>query len=242
MVLALAGCGQSSGAPPERRPAFGSMEDLPEKLGKDGTTIMVGDPDAKVKVHLYEDLRCPVCEQFETSGGGPQLRKAMLERTATAQYTLASFLDDGVGGSGSKKAVNALRAALKEGKFLEYHEVLYLNQPEESVDGYTDAYLLKLAGQVEGLRSTAFDAAEHEVPRFRGRFAEGLRAGRRSGGARRAGHTHRGDQRQADSRGSQRRSSGRHRLLPAPVTDPRQSVGVGSHHLVTSTCAPGMPG
>lgn len=62
----------------------------------------------------------------------------MLDRTATAQYTLASFLDDGVGGSGSKKAVNALRAALKEGKFLEYHEVLYLNQPEESVDGYTE--------------------------------------------------------------------------------------------------------
>ncbi|GAA5016690.1 hypothetical protein GCM10023335_42640 [Streptomyces siamensis] len=51
----------------------------------------------------------------------------------------ASFLDDRVGGSGSKRAVNALRAALEEGKFVEYHEVLYANQPEESVDGCTDA-------------------------------------------------------------------------------------------------------
>ncbi|MFF5313664.1 DsbA family protein [Streptomyces massasporeus] len=181
VVLALAGCGRAD-VPPERRPAFESTEDLPEKLGADGTTIMVGDPDAKVKVHLYEDLRCPVCEQFETSGGGPQLRKAMLDRTATAQYTLASFLDDGVGGSGSKKAVNALRAALKEGKFLEYHEVLYLNQPEESVDGYTDAYLLKLAGQVEGLRSTAFDAAVKNM-KYRDFVAASQKAYERAGGA-----------------------------------------------------------
>ncbi|MFI2635111.1 DsbA family protein [Streptomyces collinus] len=110
-------------------------------------------------MHLYEDPRCPYCEQFETSGGGPQLRKALVDRRATARYTLASFVDDRAGGSGSKKAVNALRAALEEGKFVEFHEVLYLYQPEESVDGYTDAYLLKLAGEVEGLRSPAFDAA-----------------------------------------------------------------------------------
>ncbi|MFE5754524.1 DsbA family protein [Streptomyces massasporeus] len=182
-VLALAGCGRAAEVPPpERRPAFESTEDLPEKLGADGTTIMVGDPDAKVKVHLYEDLRCPVCEQFETSGGGPQLRRAMLDRGVTAQYTLASFLDDRVGGNGSKKAANALRAALKEGKFLEYHELLYLNQPEESVDGYTDAYLLKLAGQVEGLRSTAFDAAVKNM-KYRDFVAASQKAYERAGGA-----------------------------------------------------------
>ncbi|MFJ7339667.1 thioredoxin domain-containing protein [Streptomyces sp. NPDC101110] len=166
VVLALAGCGRAEG-PSEQRPADGTAEarpayeiaeELPEKLGADGTTITVGDPGAKVKVHLYEDPRCPVCEQFEMSGG-PQLRKAMLERWASTEYTMASFLDDRVGGSGSKKAVNALRAALEQGKFVEYHEVLYYNQPEESVDGYTDARLLELAGQVEGLRSTVFDNA-----------------------------------------------------------------------------------
>lgn len=121
----------------EAKPGFESVEKLPEKLGKDGTTILVGDPDAKMTVHLYEDPRCPVCEEFETTGGSPKLREAMLDRRAITEYTLASFLDDRVGGSGSKKAVNALRAALEEGKFVEYHEVLYANQPEESVDGYT---------------------------------------------------------------------------------------------------------
>ncbi|MFF8195424.1 DsbA family protein [Streptomyces bobili] len=155
-MLTLAGCGERAA---EAKPAFESAEELPEKLGKDGTTIVVGDPGATVTVHLYEDPRCPVCEEFETTGGSPELRKAMLDRRARTEYTLASFLDDRVGGSGSKKAVNALRAALEEGKFVEYHEVLYANQPEESVDGYTDAYLLELAGQVEGLSGPEFNAA-----------------------------------------------------------------------------------
>lgn len=101
---------------------------------------MVGDPSAAVVVRLYEDPRCPACEEFETSGAGPELRDATVLRDAVTEYTLASFLDDRVGGSGSKKAVNALRAALEEGRFAEYHEVLYDNQPE-------------------GLRGPAFDSA-----------------------------------------------------------------------------------
>ncbi|MFJ7295727.1 DsbA family protein [Streptomyces collinus] len=180
-VLAFAGCGRTE-VPPERPPAFSGAEDLPEKLDADGTTITVGDPDAKVKVHLYEDPRCPYCEQFETSGGGPQLRKALVDRRATAQYTLASFLDDRVGGSGSKKAVNALRAALEEGKFVEFHEMLYLYQPEKSIDGYTDAYLLKVAGEVEGLRSPAFDAAVKSM-KYRAFVTASQKAYERAGGA-----------------------------------------------------------
>ncbi|MFG2425524.1 DsbA family protein [Streptomyces sp. NPDC048448] len=178
-VLMLAGCGHRSA---EAKPAFVSAKKLPEKLGKDGMTIVVGDPDARVTVHLYEDPRCPVCEEFETTGGSPQLREAMLARRATTEYTLASFLDDRLGGSGSKKAVNALRAALEEDKFVEYHEVLYANQPEESVDGFTDARLLELAGQVEGLRGPAFDAAVKSM-KYRSFVTTSEKAYERAGGA-----------------------------------------------------------
>ncbi|MFK4104890.1 thioredoxin domain-containing protein [Streptomyces sp. NPDC019531] len=163
---ALAGCGQrdlpvetEAGTTMGAVTAYGSLEDVPEKLGADGTTITVGDPKAPVAVHLYEDPRCPVCEEFESTGGGPTVRGATVRREARTEYTLASFLDDRVGGSGSKKAVNALRAALEEGKFAEYHDVLYNNQPEEAVDGFTDSSLLQLAEQVEGLRTPAFESA-----------------------------------------------------------------------------------
>ncbi|MFI8207320.1 thioredoxin domain-containing protein [Streptomyces sp. NPDC085937] len=119
------------------RPDLAGFQELPEELAEDGVTILVGDPDATTRVRLYEDQRCPYCAEFKTTGGAPALQEGMLARQARTEYTLASFLDDRVGGTGSKKAVNALRAALEQRKFVEYHEVLYANQPEESVDGFT---------------------------------------------------------------------------------------------------------
>ncbi|MGD6741027.1 DsbA family protein [Streptomyces sp. BH106] len=68
-------------------------------------------------------------------------------------------LDDRLGGSGAERAANALRAALDRGKFIEFHDVLFAHQPQESVDGYTDAFLLRMASQVKGLRGKEFDSA-----------------------------------------------------------------------------------
>lgn len=180
----LAGCGQRHIPPEPKKSAptpYRSLEQVPEKLSPDGTTITVGDPDATVTVHLYEDPRCPYCEDFETTGGASELREATKRRETKTQYTMASFLDNRVGGTGSKKAVNALRAALEVGKFAEYHDVLYANQPDESVDGYTDAYLLKLADQVDGLRSPAFDSAVRKL-KYRTFVTDSQKAYERAGG------------------------------------------------------------
>ncbi|MEU2714185.1 thioredoxin domain-containing protein [Streptomyces sp. NPDC007205] len=164
------------------RPGYAGLSEVPERLGKDGTTIMVGDPAAPVAVHLYEDPRCPVCKEFETTGGAPRLRAATVRREAKTQYTLASFLDARLTGSGSEKAVNALRAALDKGKFAEYHDVLYAHQPAESVDGFTDAYLLKLAGRVPGLRGPDFDSAVKTM-KYRSFVTRSEKAYEEAGGA-----------------------------------------------------------
>ncbi|TKA11255.1 DsbA family protein [Actinacidiphila oryziradicis] len=131
---------------------------LPARLEADGTTITVGDPAVKNVIHVYEDPRCPICKRFEAAAAG-QLATLAKAGKIKIQYTLASFLDQNLHGNGSKKAANALRAALEQGKFPSYHAVLYENQPEETVDGFNDASLLKLAGTVGGLRGTAFDTA-----------------------------------------------------------------------------------
>ncbi|MET8102920.1 thioredoxin domain-containing protein [Streptomyces sp. NPDC005236] len=68
-------------------------------------------------------------------------------------------MDDRLGGKGSERAANALRAALERGRFIEYHDVLFAHQPEEVVDGYTDDFLLRMASEVAGLRDKEFDAA-----------------------------------------------------------------------------------
>lgn len=150
---------RSSTQPTTDNADYTQLDDVPEQVDPDGTTIWVGDPEAPVIVHLYEDPRCPYCKEFETTGAAPVLTKWALQHKVKVSYTMASFLDGRLGGNGSKKAVNALRAAVEEGKFAEYHTVLYENQPSEEVDGYTTARLLQLASKVKGLRTPAFDAA-----------------------------------------------------------------------------------
>lgn len=147
----LAGCGT-------RTPATGA-EALREELAADGTTIVVGDPDAAVTVKVYEDPRCPVVEDFEATGG-PVLREKLTRGEVRAEYTFASFKDDALGGDGSKRAVNALRAALEADRFAEYHAVLFESaEVIELGDGFTTASLLGLADRVEGLRGKEFDEA-----------------------------------------------------------------------------------
>ncbi|MER5477777.1 thioredoxin domain-containing protein [Streptomyces sp. NPDC002734] len=134
-------------------------EELQEVLAADGTTIVVGDADAAVTVELFEDPRCPVVEEFEATGG-PALREKLARGEVRAEYTFASFKDDRIGGDGSKRAVNALRAALEADKFAEYHAVLFESAGAiEFAGGFTTASLLSLADQVEGLRSRTFDDA-----------------------------------------------------------------------------------
>jgi protein-disulfide isomerase len=147
----LAGCGT-------RTPATG-VEGLQEALAADGTTIVVGDPDAATTVRLYEDPRCPVVEDFEATGG-LALREKLVRGEVQVEYTFASFKDDRLGGDGSSRAVNALRAALEAGKFAEYHTVLFRTAEQlELADGFTTTSLLKLADRIEGLRSKEFDDA-----------------------------------------------------------------------------------
>ncbi|MFJ1544837.1 DsbA family protein [Streptomyces sp. NPDC088246] len=141
------------------RTGYATDADIPESLGADGTTIVVGDEDAGTTVQLFEDLRCPACEEFETQGAGAELNGLAQRGSVQIHYTLASFLDGKLGGNGSKKAVNALRAALAEDKFVEYHRVLYAHQPDEVVDGFTDDFILKMASRVEGLRGPGFGTA-----------------------------------------------------------------------------------
>ncbi|MCH0563270.1 DsbA family protein [Streptomyces sp. MUM 136J] len=156
------GCGARHAAPgggSSFAPAYGKDEDIAESLAPDGATVLVGSARARTVVHLYEDMRCPVCEEFETGGGGRQLREMVLAGDVRVEYTLASFLDDRLVGEGSHRAANALRAALEAGRFVEYHDLLFAHQPEESADGYTDAFLLETASEIEGLRGAEFDAA-----------------------------------------------------------------------------------
>ncbi|MFJ3882826.1 thioredoxin domain-containing protein [Streptomyces sp. NPDC090077] len=150
-----AGPGKSeAGGKPFLRPAHTS--------GEDGVVVPYGRADAKDVVSVWLDPRCPFCANVET-GLGPALKEQADAGTYRVEYHFATFLDGGLGGKGSKRALNALGAAVNESpqKFMDYLRVLYENHPQKETDdrfGSTDT-LLDLAGRVPGLRTPEFDRA-----------------------------------------------------------------------------------
>ncbi|MFE2925201.1 thioredoxin domain-containing protein [Streptomyces goshikiensis] len=161
-VVSLWGCRAGAHTEPEpplvaAGPAYQGRTH-PERVASDGVTVVVGDPQAPLTVHVYLDPRCPVCREFEDNGGR-ELTPLVSNRLVKVEYTMASFLDDSQGGTGSKKAVNALRAAVDAGRFAEYLTVLYQEQPEEGEDGFTDEFLIDKAYYVPDLVTPEFQDA-----------------------------------------------------------------------------------
>ncbi|KPM55457.1 hypothetical protein ACG83_08935 [Frankia sp. R43] len=122
--------------------------------GSDGG-IVVGDPSAPVTVDVYEDFQCPVCRAFEEQSGDT-IGSLMAAKKIKVFYHTLAFL-----GPESERAANAAAAAANEGKFAEFHDLLFANQPEERSGGFQNAELVHL-GSLVGLTSAAFVGAVHK--------------------------------------------------------------------------------
>lgn len=126
--------------------------------GEDGLAIPVGDASAKSTLVIWEDFRCPACANFENA-----YRSTIHELTGKGllkvEYHLATLIDGNMRGEGSRRAANAAVCAQDAGKFPEYHDVLFANQPLETEDAFaSNDHLLDLAEKVDGLATPAFSS------------------------------------------------------------------------------------
>jgi protein-disulfide isomerase len=121
-----------------------------------GTAFAAGD--GPVKIDIYEDFMCPICHEFENTSGAT-LKQLVTDHKVTVRYHPIAILDRASNGTEySTRASAAAAAAGAEGKFVEYHQVLYDNQPEENSDGLDNAKLIAL-GKSAGLTDAAFTDA-----------------------------------------------------------------------------------
>jgi protein-disulfide isomerase len=124
--------------------------------GKDSLAIPVGKDGAKSTLTIWEDFRCPACQAFETAYR-PTLHELADAGKLRIDYHLVRLIDGNLGGTGSLRAANAAACAQDAGKFRDYHDVLYANQPKETDDAFgSNAKLIELAGKVNGLDTPAF--------------------------------------------------------------------------------------
>lgn len=103
------------------------------------------------KVDLYEDFQCPFCKHLEAASGD-EFTKLAKAGDIKLIYHPMTILDQ-AGRDDSVRATNAAYCADDQGKFEQYHKVVFTNQPQEGV-GYTDAQL-KQFGTAAGITGDA---------------------------------------------------------------------------------------
>ncbi|MEV4337188.1 thioredoxin domain-containing protein [Streptomyces sp. NPDC049590] len=148
VVAANAGKDKSTGAGPAVAPSGAQ--------GKDSLAIPVGKDGAKSTLTVWEDFRCPACQAFEVAYR-PVLHELTDAGKLRVEYHLVRLIDGNLGGTGSLRAANAAACAQDAGRFRDYHDVLFANQPKETDDAFAgNDKLIDLAGKVKGLDTPAF--------------------------------------------------------------------------------------
>lgn len=97
-----------------------------------------------VVVDVFEDPMCPACAQAEAALSEP-LAALVDAGTVTVNYYMLGFL-----GQPSVRASAAAGCAAEEGKFLQFHDVLYASQPQQGTSAWTVDDLVA-AGETAGV-------------------------------------------------------------------------------------------
>lgn len=109
-------------------------------------TVVIGNPDAKVKVRVVADLQCPACKQFEAANG-ETLAKAAADGTASVEYQIISFLDKASTDQYSSRAANASFCVAKSDttKYQSWLQTMFEKQPAEGGAGLSNDELIQIA-------------------------------------------------------------------------------------------------
>ncbi len=118
--------------------------------------LAMGNPNAKVKIEVFEDFQCPACKEF-TDLIETQLVQSTYLSSGQVYYTYRQFpiLDQVSATKESHQAANASMCANAQGKFWAYHDILFANQSGENLGAFNNKRLEAFA-QSLGLDMTAF--------------------------------------------------------------------------------------
>ena len=135
----------------------------------------LGNKDAKVKIVEFGDFRCPFCDQF-FKNTEPQIKKDYIDSgKAVFYFRHYQFL-----GPASVVAGNAAECANEQGKFWDFHNYLYENQPSETdTSMYTTDKLTQIAGTL-GMNTSQFQSCLSST-KYQKNVDEDLAAGQKAG-------------------------------------------------------------
>jgi protein-disulfide isomerase len=117
----------------------------------------IGNPNAKLKIEVYEDFQCPACKEFTTTVE-PQLLQSTYITSGQVYYEFIDYpiIDSNSLTKESHQAANASMCALAQGRFWDYHDILFANQAGENSGAFSDKRLVAFAESLR-LDMTAFN-------------------------------------------------------------------------------------
>jgi len=143
----------------------------------DGTAL--GDPDAPVVVEVWEDFQCPACKTYSEQVETQVIDNYVANGSVRYVYRHYPFLDDRSASKESDQSANASMCAAEQGKFWEYHEMLFANWNGENQGAFADNRLLAFA-EFLGLDMNQFESC-FEENRYKDQIQDDFRAGQQIG-------------------------------------------------------------
>lgn len=126
----------------------------PQAKSDKATGVHIGSDDAPVKMTVFEDFRCPICQEVEQAVE-PTYRQYVQDGKLQITYHPARVIDSHDNGTGSLNGANAAACAQDQGQFLPLHDLLYANQPNEQTDPWSDkTKILAIANEIPALKAS----------------------------------------------------------------------------------------
>jgi protein-disulfide isomerase len=154
IVLGFAFSGGGSSGVPKDAETVGSLanglpgaaeaEALYKGIPQDG--LELGSPLAPVRMVMYIDLQCPLCQQFETTVMTNVVPKYIRTGKVRLEVKPWAFI-----GPDSVRGQAAMFAAAKQNRAFQFAQVLYLNQGTENTGWLDDQMIYQIAVSVPGM-------------------------------------------------------------------------------------------
>jgi len=143
---------------PNTKPVAAVATAAPQSYPQADKTSL-GDPNAPVKIDVFEDFQCPACRNFTQ-----QIEPLVIENlvaTGKVYYTFHNypFIDGNGAGNGgeSDQAANAAMCASEQDKFWEMQGNIFANWNGENQGSFNDKRLVAIAEKT-GLNMDAFNS------------------------------------------------------------------------------------
>jgi len=126
-----------------------------ERPGADGTAL--GDPNAPVLVEVWEDFQCPACQGYSQQIEPEVVKNYVATGKAHYVFHHYPFIDDNAASKESDQSANASMCAAEQGRFWDYHDILFANWKGENEGAYSDKRLVAFAETI-GLKMDDFNS------------------------------------------------------------------------------------